>query len=534
MFGSIPTDLDPRQSREWDFISQETNPIIQQRQLWVFAQRLASQDRLDAAEAILSHLESLGGEVGEAAKLERGAQWGQSALGHRVEFHFKQFARQALDPGMIVGMMLGSAVFHSVRLVCWTRLAVAARPSLFSRGLAPRVLASSAGMGAEIPSLLLTSKLLHQGMGRPQDWRASTLGEEAASLSVQLFLLKSFAGAAHRLFPGSRIFPSVAMLGGIHAGQYVDNVRTAGGHAGPPLLDSLVFFSQFQIGGFLAKSLFPFRAPLQTSSRGQSIGPFDWEYLKKILPSESWKPWAETEAAKRINGTLYTGFVHDLELAKRFVRLYRELPSLLEQPFLLRRGTGFRRIAANLLPPEGNWGGAQILQLLNFYPTELSRAASKAIRRGKLDLEVVDRDAMRRLWNSPLPLPAAFLAAPSERLPTDPRRVPLIALLEWRSSGLTRETMLQRAADWPAMVVHEYAHFGRDYRRGRPIVWRSEGEQLVGEMLALLEEQSFLLHQGDVRMWRRAAQHPEGPGVFLRNLVEAHYLEPWRNHPLKH
>src|SRR5262249_29802569 len=124
-------------------------------------------------------------------------------------------------------------------------------------------LASALAFGtAEVPTLLLSSKLLRQSMGTAQDWSFRTLGKEALGLGFSMALLKGFGIASHsgvgwigsRASLGVRTQALLPAMGGI-AGLYAVNrieqrvgLREESSMAAS-LIESIAFFTQGVVGG---------------------------------------------------------------------------------------------------------------------------------------------------------------------------------------------------------------------------------------------------------------------------------------------
>lgn len=95
---------------------------------------------------------------------------------------------------MILGMAAAGAVFRATRLVTLSRLAAMPASNIFTRGLAPRMIANAAGFFAEVPSFTAAVRVVNHALGREQDGSASGLGRELAAGAVTLFGLKIFGG----------------------------------------------------------------------------------------------------------------------------------------------------------------------------------------------------------------------------------------------------------------------------------------------------------------------------------------------------
>jgi len=250
-------------------LAQEEDPELLCRSWFNFALRQEQAGRLELAASAYQAIAVSRLPTSEAAKVRLNALEGKGSAGNRVEYLLGQFVAQTADPGMLGGMMLASTVFQGTRLLGLSRLLANPEAGLWTRGLGARLLASSVGFAAEVPTFLFGSKAIHQAMGRAQDWSPRALGREGLGLGLNLFLLKGFAALGNRgveavygtlpagLAPnlGTRaslaLLPQVSSLAGIYLGHRAEifaGLRPESDDA-TTLVDSLSLLLQFHVGG---------------------------------------------------------------------------------------------------------------------------------------------------------------------------------------------------------------------------------------------------------------------------------------------
>lgn len=188
---------------------------------------------------------------------------GHGPIGARVEVLMNHFVQEASDPATLLAMATAGTVFRVAQLSCLSRLA-AAPASALTRGFAARGLAGIAGFALEAPAFTFASKLGHQALGRPQDWRMAPLAHELASSYLVLGALKFSglsSGALHRRFLGESnsfgqalsrgLFQQAGMLGGILLGHRAEEAvgLRARQERGAMLVDSLALLMQFNVAG---------------------------------------------------------------------------------------------------------------------------------------------------------------------------------------------------------------------------------------------------------------------------------------------
>lgn len=261
----------------------ETDPELFFQQALRIAQGLERDGRQEAALLLFEKIaQTQDGEfapslaVRDRALAESRAIRGLGGSGMRVEYLLKRFARETSDPWMIVGFGAGSLAFKAVRLGVLSRLAGGPARGLFSQPLVAGLVSSAAGLGAEVPAFVLTSKLGRELVGLRQDWSAGALSHELAATGVTLFSLKAFGVLSGRAVGGLRgaslngaalpeigalsrfaqsAAPQLGMFGGIvFSRRLEESLGLRPKQEGDTLLvDSLSTYFQFLIGGHLAE-----------------------------------------------------------------------------------------------------------------------------------------------------------------------------------------------------------------------------------------------------------------------------------------
>ncbi|HKY62803.1 MAG TPA: hypothetical protein VJR29_05220 [bacterium] len=251
------------------------------------------------------------------------------------------------------------------------------------------------------------------------------------------------------------------------------------------------------------------------------------EKISELVADSSYNPFGAWQGSS-INGTVYTGFLTDPVLSQRFREFYRVLPELLHPEQSSQRRVEYRAKAAELLEGRENFGADQILELLYQRPTARAIAAREAIQSGEVGLEVLTRDGMEALMKALHPAQKIgnlhdALYLPASRSPTGR---PYIAILEL-DPRLSREQKIARALFLAGYVVHEYDH----HLHSPQFNIRKRGDRLKLEMRGWLEENLYLLTQGEKSVWEDAELYsPTGFGVYLRTHIERQYLHEDRDY----
>lgn len=253
--------------------------------------------------------------------------------------------------------------------------------------------------------------------------------------------------------------------------------------------------------------------------------PFHWGKLFGILKLSDSEPDYRS-AGNHIAGSVYTGYVYNLELAEKFARFYDKVSKLQsphEQQLRLRY---FHSHAHRLLKrsPTEELGTEEVLELLNLRNTPISKLAREKIRDGEVDLKVVSREEAQEIFDSlnnnenrGKPVPTAFFATAAK----NPEGVPLI-VVQRQNPDLPLAQKVADAASLAAIVVHEFQH----YLDSQSNSYFEPMERLRSEMRAWLEEFAFLVENGMMDEWNKVEpQSPYGFGVHLRNLIDRDYIE---------
>lgn len=273
---------------DWDTLNrvehEQLRSIISARQtrevrgdLYRWAESNLHQGQSALALEILSRLAEGDDALAERSQTLSDAQGGKGAWAPRLEFLSQDFLKNLSDPAVMGGMLTGAHAYrhlHRAGLSFWgKRLG-----SSWTAGQATRVAAAGTGFTGEVAAFLLAEKGIREFSGQGQDWSSATLWEEAQSLGLTLFFLKSFQAAAMGSFyrfhglgagPGKvsklswlsaaseKALPLGASVGGLFVGSRVDAWRM--GQEAPDwelgLLDALVFSLQYAWSGRLAGAM---------------------------------------------------------------------------------------------------------------------------------------------------------------------------------------------------------------------------------------------------------------------------------------
>ncbi|MCE9625830.1 MAG: hypothetical protein K8R69_10340 [Deltaproteobacteria bacterium] len=271
---ALEKKLGPQGLLEILALSEESDPEIFYQTWWNFALRQQDAGNLEVAVSVYQRLAQGDSSLRETAQRQWDALAGRGSVGGRLEVLLGQFSEQATDPAMLGGMLVASTVFQGTRLLGLSRLLSAPEAGWLTRGAGARFLASSMGFAAEVPSFLLTSKGLHQAMGKSQDWSSRALLGEGFGLGLNLLFLKSFGALGRRgvetlgtgtlrTAPGlikrisADLFPQAASFAGIYLGHRAEIALGLRPHLddATTLTDSLTFLLQFHVGGQLSGAL---------------------------------------------------------------------------------------------------------------------------------------------------------------------------------------------------------------------------------------------------------------------------------------
>ncbi|HEX5033244.1 MAG TPA: hypothetical protein VFW62_02075, partial [bacterium] len=152
--------------------------------------RLQQKDKLEAARAIYGRIQEEAKEasIRDKARQALEAVEGRGAVGGRAEFLLSRFAKEASDPGMILPMLAGTAVYQLAKGAVLGRMAAAANPAWWMRGASGRFAASAMAYTAEVPTFALSGRLL-RSFGDPSQ-PLPNLGQDLGSAAITLGLLK--------------------------------------------------------------------------------------------------------------------------------------------------------------------------------------------------------------------------------------------------------------------------------------------------------------------------------------------------------
>lgn len=263
--------LSQSSNAEWRWLLSEADPELRAEGLLNLAGRMARRGESQEIEAALSLYRDLSQSPETPASVARRASdrmavlSGGGSLGARIEQGLGSFVRQASDPVMLLGMGLGAGTFQAIRWGVLARLSVASE-SLLSRGLAARLIASTAALAGEAPVFTVATRAGHALLGRSMDPSAAAWGRELASNYLALGILKLSGGTVAALRPSATtanqalvngLYAQGAMLGGlmlVHRSEESLGWRPARGLSAN-FSDSLATLAQFAVAGRLSRSL---------------------------------------------------------------------------------------------------------------------------------------------------------------------------------------------------------------------------------------------------------------------------------------
>lgn len=292
----------PTTRREYLALQRERDPELRDEGLLALARRLENQGQETAAAALFQELSLGSGSTRARAFAASEALQGRGSWGPRTEILLRKFFAQAAEPTALFGMAVGSTVFRGVRLASLS----AARAWGWAGTLA-RSSASLAGLAAEAPSFVLSSKLGATVLGRPQEWSAPALGREIGGAYLTLLGLRGAGalgqGALGSLTPALRsnpflqsVFHQGGMLGGIllaHSLEVRAGLRP-GGNFSDALFDGMATLLHFNLAGRLSRAVlgqgmatWERRLDSRIESLGQNFpnGPAKGGWIEAFQPS---------------------------------------------------------------------------------------------------------------------------------------------------------------------------------------------------------------------------------------------------------
>lgn len=250
---------------ELESLSRESDPSV----FWEGMLELGRRRLSRSPQLALQIFETVGREAGGVAPSvarraleERDAVIGQGSTGRRLEYLGRHFAEEAANPAMLAGMTLAGTVFQISRTALLSRFVGSAAPSLLTRGLGARLLASGGAFALEAPTFVLGVRGANAALGREQDWSGSALARDLASSFAVLGALKLAGGGASLLTRNSGglvrgLVHQTATFGGILAGHRLEEIVGLAPHRenGTLFVDALATLAQFHVGGRLSGGL---------------------------------------------------------------------------------------------------------------------------------------------------------------------------------------------------------------------------------------------------------------------------------------
>lgn len=279
--------LDRSRQHELDSLRRETDPDMYFRGLLAFGRRLESAGAGDKAATVYAAVEASGTPgLRELARSELDALTGRGVFAARADRVLKNFADTATDYRVVVPMLAGSAVYHSVRAVALGRLTAGAPLSWATRGWGARVLAGTAAWGAEVSVFTWGQRQLSGAKG---SW-----GDDAVRAALTLGVLK-VSGWTGKQAAGTAFFrgaesgalgflrgatPQVAGFLGLLAAQEIEArvgllPNGAGTHG---FADTLANWVGMSVGARLGSQVLGggfarFQGELELRSRGERASP---------------------------------------------------------------------------------------------------------------------------------------------------------------------------------------------------------------------------------------------------------------------
>jgi hypothetical protein len=265
------------------------------------------------------------------------------------------------------------------------------------------------------------------------------------------------------------------------------------------------------------------------------------------------------DGARRINATVYTGYVDDLPFAEQIAHLYDRVAGFLRPGDLARHRQMIHHRAseqlktkeallrkAGLDPRRATFTADDVTEMLYHGMTPGAIEARRAILQGTVQLLVAPRSGRHdasstRRDDSPETLAELaalgvegiwrLLAAPDQRAEPappaffmaaslSPTSRPLIVVTEL-DPAMSREAKTRQAVFLAAEVVHEYEHC----RHHHELKFFRTDHLLRAELRAHAAYHYFLLQQGVPGPWNLMTRTTaQGFGMWQRSLVDRHYL----------
>jgi len=275
-------------------LSREIDPQLYAEGLLRWARREETSNHLSQAGLVYQFLSQGSAMAGVSEGLRAQAQaaldaiQGRGALGNRLEFLGRNFAREASDPVMIAGMAAGSLVFSTARSAFLSRMLATPGRSL----IGARALASTGAFLLEVPTFWATTKGLREAIDPGhQAWDLRSNLRELAGLGLTLGSLKlsgALAGSLSRRLAttpnaavwgvgerlGHGFLQQAGTLGGILLGHRMEEAAALRPHVdgATTLVDSLAMLLQFHVGGrisqeFLGPRMQAYTEDLEVRSR---------------------------------------------------------------------------------------------------------------------------------------------------------------------------------------------------------------------------------------------------------------------------
>ncbi len=189
-------------------LRQEKDPQLLFQSLISLASRLEASNKIEPA-ALLYSLVSSAGNVptpensnvtfSQKAQKRLSAFQGEGNFGARFEFLLKKFAAESTDGKIIFPMMAGTTIYALGRTAVLGRLAINSNGAWYAKGMAARLLSSTAGFALEVPTFTLASRGMRR-LGGSDPRRQPGLSDELMGATSTLGLLKVAGFAGNQAF----------------------------------------------------------------------------------------------------------------------------------------------------------------------------------------------------------------------------------------------------------------------------------------------------------------------------------------------